>query len=123
MALNFEVVTKSPATTKAVGIPVSSEGALPKEVTLSRATLESLGFTGKVGQTYVVPAEKGVVSILVGVGVVSKLDTASLRKASAAFARAAAGFESVSAHNHALETHVWRSRSASRECRYCARSV
>ena len=40
MALNFEVVAKSPATTKAVGIPVSSEGALPKEVTLSRATLE-----------------------------------------------------------------------------------
>ena len=96
MALNFEVVAKSPATAKAVGIPVASEGALPKEVTLSRATLETLGFTGKVGQTYVVPAEKGAASILIGVGEVSKLDTASLRKASAAFARAAAGFESVS---------------------------
>lgn len=96
MALNFEVVAKSPATAKAVGIPVASEGALPKEVTLSRATLETLGFTGKVGQTYVVPAEKGAVSILIGVGVVSKLDTASLRKAAAAFARAAAGFESAS---------------------------
>ncbi|MFM2234848.1 MAG: cytosol aminopeptidase [Actinomycetota bacterium] len=96
MALNFEVVAKSPATAKAVGIPVASEGALPKEVTLSRATLETLGFTGKVGQTYVVPAEKGAASILIGVGEVSKLDTASLRKASAAFARAAAGFGSVS---------------------------
>ena len=71
MALNFEVVAKSPATAKAIGIPVSSEGALPKEVTLSRATLETLGFTGKVGQTYVVPAEKGAVSILIGVGVAS----------------------------------------------------
>ena len=96
MALNFEVVAKSPANAKAVGIPVASEGAVPKEVSLSRATLEILGFTGKVGQTYVVPAEKGAVSILIGVGEVSKLDTTSLRKASAAFARAAAGFESVS---------------------------
>ena len=96
MALNFEVVAKAPATAKAVGIPMTSEGALPKEVTLSRATLETLGFTGKVGQTYVVPAEKGAVSILIGVGEMSKLDTASLRKAAAAFARAASGFESVS---------------------------
>ena len=96
MALNFEVVAKSPANAKAVGIPVTSEGALPKEVSLSRATLETLGFTGKVGQTYVVPAEKGAASILIGVGEVSKLDTSSLRKAAAAFARAAASFESVS---------------------------
>ena len=96
MALNFEVVAKSPANAKAVGIPVTSEGALPKEVSLSRATLETLGFTGKVGQTYVVPAEKGAASILIGVGELSKLDTSSLRKAAAAFARAAASFESVS---------------------------
>ena len=96
MALNFEVVAKSPATAKAVGIPVASEGALPKEVTLSRATLETLGFTGKVGQAYVVPAEKGAASILIGVGELSKLDTSALRKAAAAFARAAASFESVS---------------------------
>lgn len=96
MALNFEVVAKSPATAKAVGIPVASEGALPKEVTLSRATLETLGFTGKVGQAYVVPAEKGAASILIGVGELSKLDTSALRKAAAALARAAASFESVS---------------------------
>ena len=96
MALKFEVVAKSPAHAKAVGIPVSSEGALPKEVSLSRATLETLGFTGKVGQTYVVPAEKGAASILIGVGELSKLDTSALRKAAAAFARAAASFESVS---------------------------
>ena len=96
MALKFEVVAKSPANAKAVGIPVSSEGALPKEVSLSRATLETLGFTGKVGQAYVVPAEKGAASILIGVGELSKLDTSALRKAAAAFARAAASFESVS---------------------------
>ena len=96
MALNFEVVAKSPANAKAVGIPVTSEGALPKEVSLSRATLETLGFTGKVGQAYAVPAEKGAVSILIGVGELSKLDSQSLRKAAAAFARAAASFESVS---------------------------
>ena len=96
MALVFQAVTKTPSGMDAIGIPVTSEGALPKEVSLSRKTLESLGFTGKVGQTYVVPAEKGAVSVLIGVGELAKLDTASLRKAAAAFARAAANFASVS---------------------------
>ena len=96
MALVFQAVTKTPTGMDALGIPVTSEGALPKEVSLSRKTLESLGFTGKVGQTYVVPAEKGAVSVLIGVGELAKLDTASLRKAAAAFARAAANFASVS---------------------------
>lgn len=96
MALVFQAVTKTPAGMDALGIPVTSEGALPKEVSLSRKTLESLGFTGKVGQTYVVPAERGAVSVLIGVGELAKLDTASLRKAAAAFARAAANFASVS---------------------------
>jgi hypothetical protein len=73
MALNFEVVAKTPATAKAVGIPVRAKVHCRKKVTLSRATLETLGFTGKVGQTYVVPAEKGAASILIGVGEVSKL--------------------------------------------------
>ncbi|KRO35515.1 MAG: leucyl aminopeptidase [Acidimicrobium sp. BACL17 MAG-120823-bin42] len=96
MALVFQAVTKTPTGMNAIGIPVTSEGALPKEVLLSRKTLESLGFTGKVGQTYVVPAEKGAVSVLIGIGELAKLDTASLRKAAAAFARAAANFASVS---------------------------
>lgn len=96
MALNFQVVAKAPADVQATGTPIASEGALPKEISLSRATLESLGFTGKVGQTYVVPAEKGPVNILIGVGEIAKLDASSLRKAAAAFARAASNFESVS---------------------------
>lgn len=96
MALVFQAVTKTPTEVNAIGIPVTSEGALPKEVSLSRKTLETLGFTGKVGQTYVVPAEKGAASVLIGVGELAKLDTASLRKAAAAFARAAANFASVS---------------------------
>lgn len=96
MALVFQAVVKTPIGVDAIGIPVTSEGALPKEVSLSRKTLESLGFTGKVGQAYVVPAEKGAVSVLIGVGELAKLDTASLRKAAAAFARAAANFASVS---------------------------
>ena len=96
MALVFQAVTKTPTEVNAIGIPVTSEGALPKEVSLSRKTLETLGFTGKVGQTYVVPAEKGAASVLIGVGELAKLDTASLRKAAAAFARASANFSSVS---------------------------
>ena len=96
MALNFQVVAKAPADVQAVGTPIASEGALPKDLSFSRATLETLGFTGKVGQTYVVPAEKGVANILIGVGEVAKLDAAALRKAAAAFARAASNFASVS---------------------------
>ncbi len=96
MALNFQVVAKAPADVQAVGTPIASEGALPKDLSFSRATLETLGFTGKVGQTYVVPAEKGVANILIGIGEVAKLDAAALRKAAAAFARAASNFASVS---------------------------
>lgn len=95
MSINFLVSATAAANVGAVGVPVTSDGALPKGVSLSRKTLETLKFTGKVGETYVIAQDKGAAQILVGVGELSKLNATSLRKAAAALARAAAGFESL----------------------------
>ena len=46
--MSYSVAAKVPAGIASIGVPVASEGALPKGVSLSRATLESLGFTGKL---------------------------------------------------------------------------
>jgi len=93
--MSFTVANKIPAGVAAVGVAVASEGALPKGISLSRKTLETLGFTGKVGQTYIVPADKGAITILVGIGENAKLTTETLRKAAAALARASSGFSSL----------------------------
>ena len=95
MALKFDIAAKVPASVAAVGVPVSVDSAIPKEVGLSRAALESLGFTGKVGQTYVVASPSGAVTILVGIGESTKVSTSSLRKSAAALARAASGRTSL----------------------------
>jgi leucyl aminopeptidase len=95
MALKFDLATKVPATISAVGVPVSSDGAVPKEAGMSRAALEALGFAGKVGQTYVVPSASGPVTILVGIGEAAKVTASSLRKSAAALARAASSRTSV----------------------------
>jgi leucyl aminopeptidase len=94
MALKFALAAKAPASVAAVGVPVSQDGAVPKEAGMSRAALEALGFAGKVGQTYVVPAD-GAVTILVGVGESAKVSAASLRKSAAALARAASSRTSL----------------------------
>jgi leucyl aminopeptidase len=94
MVLKFALAAKAPASVAAVGVPVSQDGAVPKEAGMSRAALEALGFAGKVGQTYVVPAD-GAVTILVGVGESAKVTVSSLRKSAAALARAASSRTSL----------------------------
>ena len=42
--MSYSVAAKVPAGIASIGVPVASEGALPKGVSLSRATLESLAF-------------------------------------------------------------------------------
>ena len=93
--MSYSVAAKAPAGVAALGVPVASEGALPKGVSLSRSTLEALGFTGRIGQTYVVPADKGPVTILVGVGESSKMTISGMRKAAAALSRAALPYASL----------------------------
>jgi len=95
MAVKFEVATKTPSHVTIVGLPVAQDGALPREVTLSRKQLEAVGFTAKVGQTYVVPTTKGATTVLVGIGTSGKVTAASLRKSAAAFGRVASSHQSA----------------------------
>ncbi|MET0579383.1 MAG: M17 family peptidase N-terminal domain-containing protein, partial [Ilumatobacteraceae bacterium] len=73
----------------AIGLPVGPKGPVPRQLGLDRATLVASGFEGKVGQTLVVPRRDGPSVVAVGVGDSAALDTARLRDAAAAFARAA----------------------------------
>jgi leucyl aminopeptidase len=95
MAVKFAVAAKTPSQTAVIGVPVSEDGALPRDVSLTRQQLEAVGFTGKVGQTYVVPTAKGADTVLVGIGTASKVSANSLRKSAAAFGRVASGYESA----------------------------
>jgi leucyl aminopeptidase len=71
----------------AVGVAVPATGAVPRQVGLSRARLEALGFTGRVGDVLVVPGRNGALVVAVGVG--DSPTSKQLRDASAAFARCA----------------------------------
>ena len=46
MSINFEVASKTPKDVSAIGIAVSTDGAMPKEVSLSRKALEALTYHG-----------------------------------------------------------------------------
>jgi leucyl aminopeptidase len=74
---------------RALGIPVAVDGEVPGELGLERSALEAAGFSGKVGQTLMVPRADGPTLIAFGIGERERLDAAKLRDAAAAFARAA----------------------------------
>jgi leucyl aminopeptidase len=80
--------TSVPKGAGAVGIPVGSDGDVPKDLGFDRAALEAAGFEGKVGQTLVIPKTGGPITIAIGVGKLGEVDAAKLRDAAAAFARA-----------------------------------
>jgi leucyl aminopeptidase len=74
----------------ALGVPVASDGAVPRErVDLDRAMLEASGFDGRVGEVLVLPRTEGPTLIEVGVGPRGDLEASVIRDAAAAFARAA----------------------------------
>jgi leucyl aminopeptidase len=79
------VASSVPTTAEVVGVPVRSSGAVPRQLGLSRAALESNGFTGAVGQTLTVPSSKGATLVAVGAG--DGLDVAQLRDAAAGLVR------------------------------------
>jgi leucyl aminopeptidase len=83
------VATTVPSRATAFGVAVAEGGPTPKQVRLDRSRLAASGFTGKVGQTLVIPQTDGPVVIAVGIGSEKNLDAARLRDAAAAFARAA----------------------------------
>jgi leucyl aminopeptidase len=80
------VASSVPTSAEVIGVPVRSSGAVPRQLGLSRAALESNGFTGAVGQTLTVPSPKGATLVAVGVG--EGLDVGQLRDAAAGLTRA-----------------------------------
>jgi leucyl aminopeptidase len=84
-----------PGDAGAVGIPVGLTGPVPRRIGLDRATLETAGFHGKVGEALVVPRRDGPSVVAVGIGAPDALDATALRDAAAAFARAAGNHRHV----------------------------
>jgi len=82
--------------TEVIGVPVTSDKAVPAELGLSRTQLVAAGFEGKIGQTLVVPSSDKTVLIAVGVGAANSAKAHDLRNAAAALARAASKHASLS---------------------------
>jgi len=90
------VSTSVPAGIGAIGIPVASEGPVPKDVGISRTALTAMGFEGKCCETLVLPPDKSKsVRILVGIGVPKEVNEQVLRKIAASLARAASKYNSL----------------------------
>jgi leucyl aminopeptidase len=85
--IDVSVVRSVPRTADAVGLAVGTSGTVPRQLGLTRAALESHGFTGKVGETLFVPSRDRPTYVAVGVG--ADAGTTELRDAAAAFVRAA----------------------------------
>ena len=85
----ISVARAAPAGVDAVGVPVATDGNVPKSLGLDRATLAAAGFEGKVGQALLVPKADGPLLVAVGVGRAGKANASALRDAGAAFARTA----------------------------------
>jgi leucyl aminopeptidase len=79
----------SPSAGAVEALPVATSGAVPSRLDLDRATLEAIGFEGKIGQAIIVPRPNKALVAAVGVGERENLDSAKLRDAAAAFARIA----------------------------------
>jgi leucyl aminopeptidase len=89
-------VARETPSAEVLGVPVTSDKAVPAELGVSRAQLTAAGFDGKIGQTLVVPASGKTVMIAVGVGAGNSATAHDLRNAAAALARAASKHGSLS---------------------------
>lgn len=89
LTVEVAVARSAPRDADVLGLAVGSEGAVPRQVGMTRQALEANGFTGAAGQTLLVPRPDGPALLLVGIGIVDGLDVAGLRDAAAALARAA----------------------------------
>lgn len=87
--------TSVPASATAVGVAVSTDGDIPKELGFDRTALSATGFSGKLGQTQVIPRAKGATVVAVGIGPKDAIDLSTLRDAAAAFARAVETHERI----------------------------
>jgi leucyl aminopeptidase len=81
-----------PDSATAVGVLDAADGAPPSELGLDRGPLAAAGFDARPGQTLVLP-RSGPTLVAVGTGDTAVVNTAVLRDAAAAFARASASHE------------------------------
>ncbi len=96
MPIIFQVARNAPDAVDAIGLPVFSDGAVPKAVELSRASLAKVGFEGEAGQTYSITAATGPVIVCVGMGRRAELTVHGVRNAAASLARVAARHATLS---------------------------
>lgn len=91
-----EAVKAFSAQVEAVGVTLTSDGALPDSIGsgLHREALTRAGFVGERGQTLVLPGP-GRTTILVGIGPEADVTAATIRDGAAHFARAAASFTHI----------------------------
>ena len=97
MRTSFAVSTSFPSGAAVVAIPVASEGPLPKDLGLTRAQLEAMGFEGKCCTTLPIAPLKGSKSarVLVGIGSPKDINESTMRNIGAAAARACARHSSM----------------------------
>jgi leucyl aminopeptidase len=89
----IHVVGEPPATASVIGLPVSTDGAVPDRAPFDRATLVASDFSAGVGETLVLPRADGPLVIETGLGPQATITAATVRDAAAWFA--------LKAHRHA----------------------
>ena len=94
--ITFKVAKLENSGAKAVGIAVASDGAVAKEVGMTREQLADLGFEGKLGQALTLPNNKKQLTIVVGIGEAAKANADVMRTVASALARASAKVASLS---------------------------
>ncbi len=85
----IKVARSIPGSADCVGVPVGTNGAVPRDPGLSREKMAASGFDGSIGQALVFPRAEGPTAVAFGIGNPAELDSSRLRDAAAAFARAA----------------------------------
>ena len=88
-SVTVDVVTDLPGADEvgAVAVPVAEGAEPPADLGQDAAALGAAGFTGKRGQTIVIPSG-GRALVAVGIGAVDNVDEAAVRDLAATFARA-----------------------------------
>lgn len=87
--------TSPPKGATSIGVPVPADGEVPRAIDLDREALKAAEFEGKVGQILIIPRANAPTLVAFGVGPRAEIDSAKLRDAAAAFARAAASHEEL----------------------------
>jgi leucyl aminopeptidase len=94
-ALDVRLARSAPPSAAVMGVGVATSGAVPRSVGMNRKVLEQHGFTGARASTLVVPSSSSATVVVVGLGDPDAIDTAVLRDAAAALARAVPGWNHV----------------------------